>query len=96
MPDHKGETLPAPAKKPAPETRAPTRAKLIVEVPAGAKLYIDDHAMTTPSQHRVYQTPTLEPGQTYYYEVRVETTHDGKALSPDEARAVASGTGSMR
>ena len=54
---------------------------MIVDVPADAKLYIDDHAMKTPSEHRAYQTPDLEPGQTYYYEVRVEVERDGKLLS---------------
>jgi uncharacterized protein (TIGR03000 family) len=70
-----------PNKKPGTESLAPSKAKLIVEAPAGAKLYIDDRSMTTPSEHRVYQTPTLAPGQTYYYEVRVEVNRDGKALS---------------
>jgi uncharacterized protein (TIGR03000 family) len=80
-PDKRDETLPLPNKKPGAESLAPTKAKLIVEVPADAKLYIDDHAMTTQSERRVYQTPTLAPGQTYFYEVRVEVNHDGKALS---------------
>jgi uncharacterized protein (TIGR03000 family) len=75
------EPLPLPNKKPGAESLAPSKAKLIVEVPAGAKLFIDDRSMNTPSEHRVYQTPTLEQGQTYYYEVRVEFNHDGKALS---------------
>jgi uncharacterized protein (TIGR03000 family) len=80
-PDHKAEPLPLPNKKPGTESLAPSKAKLIVEVPAGAKLYIDDRSMTTPSEYQVYQTPTLALGQTYYYEVRVEVNHDGKALS---------------
>ena len=37
-----GEPLPSPTKKPGTESLAPSKAKLIVEVPAGAKLYIDD------------------------------------------------------
>jgi uncharacterized protein (TIGR03000 family) len=37
--------------------------------------------MTTQSERRVYQTPTLAPGQTYFYEVRVEVNRDGKAVS---------------
>ncbi len=81
VPDHKGEALPPPVKKPVPETLAPSKARLIVEVPAGAKLFIDDRSIATQSEHRVFQTPALELGQTYYYEVRVEMNHEGKALS---------------
>ncbi len=83
-PTKPGETLPPPSKpgdsKP-PEAVAPSRARLIVDVPADAKLYIDDTAMKAPSDHRTYQTPDLEPGQTYYYEVRVEAQRDGKPVS---------------
>jgi uncharacterized protein (TIGR03000 family) len=80
-----GEPLPPPSKpgtspKP-PETVAPNRARLIVDVPPDAKLYIDDAAMKTPTDHRVYRTPDLAPGQTYYYEVRVEAQRDGKPIS---------------
>jgi uncharacterized protein (TIGR03000 family) len=55
-----------------------TRAKLIVEVPADAKLYIDDQLMKTPSTRRVYSTPDLEQGQAYYYVVKVEVVRDGQ------------------
>jgi uncharacterized protein (TIGR03000 family) len=57
------------------------RAKLIVEVPADAKLYIDDQPMKTTSARRVFSTPGLEPGQAYYYMVRVEVVRDGKVQS---------------
>ena len=79
-PPVKGEPIPAP-KKTSPESLAPSNARLIVEVPADAKLYIDDHAMKTSSERRTYQTPELEPGLTYFYEVRVELERDGKTLS---------------
>lgn len=57
------------------------RAKLIVEVPAEARLYIDDQPMKTTATRRVFSTPALEPGQAYYYMVRVEVMRDGKPQS---------------
>ncbi len=79
-PPMKGEPIPAP-KKGEPEATAPANARLIVEVPADARLYIDDHKMKTQSERRTFQTPALEQGQTYYYDVRVEMERDGKTLS---------------
>jgi uncharacterized protein (TIGR03000 family) len=58
-----------------------TKAKLVVELPADAKLFIDDMPMKTTSGVRAFNTPTLEPGQAYYYMVRVETMRDGKPVS---------------
>ena len=73
------ETVPPP-KKDGKESLAPTKAKLIVEVPADAKLYIDDQLMKTGSNLRVFSTPNLEAGQAYYYVVRAEVTRDGKKV----------------
>ena len=92
-----GEALPLPMKpgdKP-PEAVAPTRTRLIVDAPADAKLYIDDTAMRTQSEHRSYQTPDLEPGQTYYYEVRGKAQRDGKPVS-ETRRAGAGRAGGPR
>ncbi len=76
----KGEQLGNPTKD--KETMvAPTRAKLVVELPADAKLYIDDLPMKTPSGLRSFNTPTLEPGQAYYYMVRAEVIRDGKPIT---------------
>ena len=58
-----------------------TKAKLVVELPENAKLFIDDMPMKTASGVRSFNTPELEPGQAYYYMVRVETIHDGKPVS---------------
>ena len=73
------ETIPLPKK--GQESQAPTKARLIVDVPADGKVYVDDQPMKTPAEHRVYQTPDLEPGQTYVYDIRVEVQRDGKAVS---------------
>jgi len=53
------------------------RAQLIVELPANAKLYVDEHLMNAASQRRVFNTPVLQQGQTYYYIVRAEVDRDG-------------------
>jgi uncharacterized protein (TIGR03000 family) len=59
------------------ESKVPAKAKLVVELPADAKLYIDDQQMKATSSVRQFNTPELQPGQTYYYMVRVEVARDG-------------------
>jgi uncharacterized protein (TIGR03000 family) len=78
-----GEQLGTPKEdKKKPTTMySSTKAKLVVELPENAKLFIDDMPMKTASGVRSFNTPELEPGQAYYYMVRVETIHDGKTVS---------------
>jgi uncharacterized protein (TIGR03000 family) len=83
-----GEQLP----KPKPDNKngtslAPNRAKLIVELPADAKLYIDDQPMKTTSGRRTFHTPALQSGQTYYYMLRAEVVRDGKPVR-EERRVI--------
>jgi uncharacterized protein (TIGR03000 family) len=82
----------APAPKPEPrQTLAPTKSKLVVEVPADAKLYIDDQLMKTASAKRVFNTPTLEPGQQYYYILKAEVVREGKTYSETKRVLVRAG-----
>jgi uncharacterized protein (TIGR03000 family) len=90
------EKAPAPKKDGGKEVMAPGKAKLIIEVPEDAKLYIDDQLMKTTSGKRSFNTPSLASGQTYYYIVRAEVVIDGKPYTEskrvlvragDEARA---------
>lgn len=69
----------------------PNRARLIVELPADAKLFIDDHAMKATSSTRSFQTPTLEPGERYYYMVRVEMVRDGRTMTAEKKVVVKAG-----
>jgi uncharacterized protein (TIGR03000 family) len=57
------------------------RARLIIEVPADAKLFIDDQLMKTTAEKRTFNTPKLEQGQTYYYILRVEVDRKGEKQS---------------
>jgi uncharacterized protein (TIGR03000 family) len=77
----KGEELRKPKEGGKPNTMAPNRAKLIVELPADAKLYVDDQPMRTTSAVRSFNTPVLETGQVYYYELRAEVIRDGKPVT---------------
>ncbi len=69
------------------ESSAAKGAKLIVDLPADAKLFIDDRPIKTTSQHPIFATPNLENGKTYYYEVRVEVVRDGQ-VATDTKRVI--------
>lgn len=53
-------------------------AQIVVQLPVGAKLYVDDHLMRTPTGKRTFTTPRLDNGQAYYYILRAEVVRDGK------------------
>lgn len=86
-------TAPAPADldKPKKEKKdgtslSPNRAKLEVQVPADAKLFIDDQPIPLATTSKMFNTPALERGQAYYYILRVEVAHDG--VTHSETRRV--------
>ncbi len=70
------EQIPAPKK-----ASLSTQGKLIVAVPADAKLYIDDQLMKTTAGERTFRTPQLQKGQAYYYIIRAEVVRDGQPQS---------------
>jgi len=73
------EQVPPPKQEKDNKDQTSTnRAQLIVELPADATLYIDGQQMKTSSGRRVFNTPALEPGQTYYYVLRAEVVRDGQ------------------
>jgi uncharacterized protein (TIGR03000 family) len=63
------------------ESMAPNRARLIVELPADAKLYVDDRPVQATSARRTFHTPEIELGQAYYYDLRAEVVRDGKPVT---------------
>jgi len=71
------EVTPLPMKKPGSEARAKVR----VEMPEDAKLYVDGVLMKTKAAVRNFQTPNLEPNQTYYYELKAELIRNNQAFT---------------
>jgi uncharacterized protein (TIGR03000 family) len=79
------EQIPAPKvddKKPGggSSSVAPDRARVIVQLPADAKLYVDDQPIKATSDNQAFHTPRLQRGQTYFYDVRAEAIRDGKTV----------------
>jgi uncharacterized protein (TIGR03000 family) len=62
-----------------------TPARLIVTLPANAKLTIDGNATASnPSVRRIFVTPPLPVGQEYYYTLRAEVMNEGKLKVIDQ------------
>jgi uncharacterized protein (TIGR03000 family) len=80
--DKKPEVVPNPKPKPKnpDETSLNDQARLILDVPADAKVYIDGKLMPVVAK-RVYRTPKLDPRVTYYYDVTAEVVRDGKTVT---------------
>ena len=83
-----GEPLGAPKEnkgkdtdKTGQGTLSSTSAKLVVELPANAKLYVDDVLVQAAAGVQTFNTPALEPGKAYFYLVRIEMMRDGQPLS---------------
>jgi uncharacterized protein (TIGR03000 family) len=100
-PMNTGTTPPAPGTPPvapgtppvAPGTppKPGTSAKLIIEKPADAKIYVDDKLVTSEGTRQTFATPALDPAQAYYYTVRVEAVRDGKPAGETRRVIVRSG-----
>jgi uncharacterized protein (TIGR03000 family) len=78
-----GEQLSKPKlnKNDDKETMVPTRAKLVVELPANATLFIDNLPVKATAGVQTFTTPALEPDQAYFYMVRIERMRDGQPVS---------------
>src|SRR5262245_38923798 len=77
------QVLPPPKEK--KEDKKPKQeevtARVIVELPADAKLFIDGQLMKSESARRVFVTPRLEAGKQYFYDLRAEIVRDDQTLS---------------
>jgi uncharacterized protein (TIGR03000 family) len=80
-----GGTLPAPNKekdkKGSTSAEDNVRARLTVEVPEGATLFVDGQAVKSNSAQRKFVTPPLARGRSYFYELRAEVVRDGQPVS---------------
>lgn len=77
----------APAATPTMEA-----AKLVVKLPADAKLFVDDVQTTTANKEvRQFRTPALAVGQEYSYTLRAEVVRDGKTYTDTKTVIVRAG-----
>ena len=72
--------------------QAPTNtAKLYVTLPADAKLTIDGSPTVSTSESRVFESPSLTPGKTYFYLLKAMVVRDGKSETVTKEVAVRAG-----
>jgi uncharacterized protein (TIGR03000 family) len=58
-------------------------ARVIVSLPADAKLTINGQATKSTSAKRVFESPTLEKGKTYSYTFKATVVRDGRTVSAE-------------
>lgn len=73
-------------KKPDEKKKSmlPAPATLVVELPADAKLLIDNEATTSTGSSRVFQSPVLNPGKEYHYTLKAEIVRNGKPVKVEQ------------
>jgi uncharacterized protein (TIGR03000 family) len=66
-------------------------ARIVVNLPANAKLTVDDQATTSQSDQRTLISPSLKPGEEYHYTLKAEIQRDGKPMSETKRVVVQAG-----
>jgi uncharacterized protein (TIGR03000 family) len=59
----------------------PTPATIVVNLPANAVLNFDGMPTKATSSTRVFTSPPLEPGNSYFYTVTAQMTQEGRPLT---------------
>ena len=68
-----------------------SKAKISIEVPEGAKLFVDGNLINVAPGTRTFQSPALAPGESYFYEVRLEISQNGQRRVEEQRVVVRSG-----
>jgi uncharacterized protein (TIGR03000 family) len=68
-----------------------TSAHVIVRLPADARIWFDDAAMTTKGAVRQFDSPPLVPGSRYSYNVRAQWAENGREVTQTQQVAVTAG-----
>jgi uncharacterized protein (TIGR03000 family) len=71
--------------------KAAATARVVVKVPEGARLFVDNEPCPLTSAERSFDTPELRPGVTYHYTLRAEVTRDGRTLKESKRVTVTAG-----
>ena len=66
-------------------------ARLTIELPATAKLYVDGQLVKGESVSRNFHTPDLPTGKTFYYDLKAEVAVNGKLVTEDKRVLVKAG-----
>jgi uncharacterized protein (TIGR03000 family) len=74
-----------PAATPA-SARSPAPAQVTVIVPTDAQVFFDGSPTTQTGSQRLFVTPDLEPGRTFYYEIEAQWSANGQSF--DQTRSV--------
>ncbi len=70
---------------------APAPARIIVSLPADAKLTFDGAPTTSTSTERIFVSPDLQPELEFRYTLRAEVLRDGRPVSVEQTVAVQAG-----
>lgn len=87
-PAHAARVVSTPA---VAATTSTDKARVTIEVPTDAKVYVEDQATKTDGATRLFTTPSLQSGQDYVYTIRVEVIRDGRTLSETKKLTVRAG-----
>jgi uncharacterized protein (TIGR03000 family) len=77
--------------KPEEDVAAPAPAHVVVKLPEEARLFVDDTACPLTSARREFDTPNLNPGQAYYYDLKAEVMRAGRAVTATKRVTVRAG-----
>ena len=62
-----------------------------MSLPADAKLTVDGRPTVSTSESRVFESPSLTPGKTFYYVLKATVIRDGKTETVTKKVAVRAG-----
>jgi uncharacterized protein (TIGR03000 family) len=66
-------------------------ATIVVNLPADARLIVNDQTTTSTSDRRMFRSPPLKPGEEYSYTFKAEINRDGKPITATKQVSVRAG-----
>jgi len=76
---------------PEEEAKGPAPAKIVVRLPADARLLVNQRPTQGNSSSRTLVSPPLEPGKDFHYTLKAELAHEGRTFTATKRIAVRAG-----